>query len=160
MTARPATPADASDIRRIRNRVILETPFTFTTDIIETDAGILGEISDRGAAFQVFEISGKVQGFATYSSFRAGPGYARTKEHSVMLDPTAHRQGAGTALMTALQAQARSSGVHALVAGISSENPAALRFHTALGFAQVGRLPEVGFKFGRWMDLVLMQKIL
>ena len=77
-----------------------------------------------------------------------------------MLDTPAQGGGVGRALMTAIEAHARSNGVHSLWAGISAENPGGVGFHRALGFVHVARLPEVGFKFGRWMDLVLMQKIL
>ena len=62
--------------------------------------------------------------------------------------------------MAALEDAARAEGVHVLIAGISSANPGAIVFHTALGFAEVGRMPEVGRKQGQWLDLVLMQKIL
>ncbi|TCS65705.1 phosphinothricin acetyltransferase [Primorskyibacter sedentarius] len=159
MMIRPATPEDAAAIMRIWNPIIRDTAFTFTTEL-KTEAGIAADIAARGAAFQVCKRAGQVVGFATYSPFRGGPGYAHTKEHSIMLDAQAHGQGTGRALMAALEGQARAEGVHSLWAGISGENAAAVGFHAALGFAHVARLPEVGFKFGRWMDLVLMQKIL
>ncbi|WP_346728822.1 GNAT family N-acetyltransferase [Paroceanicella profunda] len=62
--------------------------------------------------------------------------------------------------MQALEAGARAQGLHALVGGVGSENTASLAFHRALGFTEVGRLPEVGRKFDRWLTLVLMQKLL
>ena len=62
--------------------------------------------------------------------------------------------------MAALEDHAKAAGVHSLWAGVSAENSAGIAFHRSVGFAEVARLPEVGHKFGRWMDLVLMQKIL
>jgi phosphinothricin acetyltransferase len=81
-------------------------------------------------------------------------------EHSVVLAPEARGAGLGRALMHALEEHARAAGVHCLIAGVSAENPSGLRFHGAIGFEEVARLPEVGFKNGRFLDLVLMQKML
>lgn len=159
MIIRSAERRDAVQIAAIWNAVIENTAITFTTDL-KTEVGIAGDILARGGGFQVAEQDGMVAGFATYGAFRGGPGYARTKEHSIMLAPQARGKGTGRALMTGLCDHARDVGVHSMWAGISGENPVAVPFHAALGFSEIARLPEVGFKFGRWMDLILMQKIL
>ncbi|MDA7425894.1 GNAT family N-acetyltransferase [Thalassococcus lentus] len=159
MIIRPAIPSDAPGIAAIWNDVILNTSVTFTTET-KTTEGLIEDIESRGHGFQVAEDQGQLIGFATYSAFRGGPGYAHTKEHSIQLAPEARGQGAGRALMSALEHAARQEGVHSLWAGVSGENPDGVAFHSAIGFEQVARLPQVGFKFGRWMDLVLMQKFL
>ena len=101
-----------------------------------------------------------ILGFATFSQFRGGIGYARTMEHTIILAPTASGQGTGRALMDRIEDHARSAGAHSLFAGVSAENPAGRRFHSRMGYAEVAVLQRVGFKFGRTMDLVLMQKFL
>ncbi|WGW05825.1 GNAT family N-acetyltransferase [Tropicibacter oceani] len=159
MIIRPAREEDAAEIAAIWNEVIDNTAITFTT-ARKTAEGIGADIVHRGPLFQVAEIGGHLRGFATAFQFRGGPGYAYTYEHSIQLTPEARGQGAGRGLMTALEAALGDQGVHSLWAGISGENPGAVGFHRAVGFADVARLPEVGYKFGRWIDLVLMQKIL
>lgn len=159
---RAALAGDAQAIAAIWNRVIRDTLATFTT-IEKTVDGLAGDIKAaraEGKPFLVVEEAGEVVGFATYSPFRGGPGYRFTMEHTVHLADAARGRGLGRALMQALEEHARAAGVHSLWAGISGENPDAVGFHAALGYAQVAQLPEVGHKFGRWMDLVLMQKIL
>ncbi len=159
MIVRRAELGDAPAIAAITNAIIRDTLVTFTTDERSIES-ISADIETRGPGFLVAEGDGQVQGFATYGAFRAGPGYAHCREHTIQLAFEARGQGTGRALMAALEGAARADGVHVLVAGISSANPDAIAFHAALGFVQVGHLPEVGFKRGKRLDLVLMQKIL
>ncbi len=159
MRVRQAQPADAAEIALITNAIIRDTLVTFTSDERSAES-IARDIQARGAAFLVAEYQGQVIGFATYAPFRSGSGYAKCREHSIQLADNARGHGFGRALMERLQQVARGEGVHVLVAGISSANPGAIAFHSALGFAEVGHMPEVGHKWGQYLDLVLMQKIL
>lgn len=81
-------------------------------------------------------------------------------EHSVILAEGAKGQGIGSALMTALENHAHINNIHSLIAGISADNMNAIQFHLAIGYHRVTHLKQVGFKFGQWYDLVLMQKFL
>ncbi len=159
MTIRQARTQDAPAITAITNAIIRDTLVTFTTDERSVES-VAAEIETKGPAFLVADRDGAVVGFATYGTFRSGPGYAQCREHSIQLAPEARGQHVGRSLMQALEANAQAENVHVLVAGISSANPTAIAFHAAVGFKQVGRMPEVGFKWGQRLDLVLMQKIL
>ena len=154
---RSACAEDALAIAAIWNSIIRDTVLTFTT--IEKDpAEIAAAIQTQ--PYWVVEEEGAVIGFATYFQFRGGPGYAHTMEHSVHLAPQAQGKGIGRALMATLENHARDHGIHSLFAGISGENATGIAFHAALGYAHAARLPQVGWKSGRWHDLVLMQKFL
>ncbi len=159
MKIRPAEPTDAAAISVIANAIITESLITFTTELRSPES-VASDIKARQGHFLVAELNEQVAGFATYGPFRSGPGYARTREHSIQLAPQARGKGIGRALMTTLEDAARADRIHVLVAGISSANPKAIEFHAALGFIEVGQMPQVGRKWGRWLDLVLMQKIL
>lgn len=159
MIIRSAVSADAEGICAVWNPLIATTATTFTT-ALKSPEQIAADIAAREGAFFVAEIAGEIAGFATYFPFRSGPGYAFTKEHSINLSETARGHGAGRALMVKLEDHARAAQVHSLWAGISGENEAGVRFHECIGFEHAARLSEVGFKFGRWMDLVLMRKLL
>ncbi len=154
---RLAQPGDAPAIATIWNGIIRDTAATFTT-AERSPAGIVGLIA-RQPTF-VAAPEARVLGFATYFQFRGGPGYAHTMEHTVHLDHTARGHGLGRALMGALETHAHDAGVHSLFAAISGENADGIAFHTRLGYRETARLGEVGWKFGRWHDLVLMQKFL
>lgn len=160
---RPARPEDIPALLAIWNPIIRETMVTFNNaEKSPADlAAMLAEKAAAGQPFLVAEGSGaKVLGFATYGAFRAGPGYRFTAEHTIILAPAARGQGLGRALMAALEAEARAAGLHILVAGVSGGNDGAEDFHRAIGFHTIARLPGVGFKFGRFWDLILMQKAL
>lgn len=156
---RQADETDAAQICAIANPIIRDTLVTFTSEV-RNEAGIAQEIAERGPAFLVAEQQNRVVGFATFFPFRQGPGYARTREHSVQLAPRIRGRGVGGEIMTRLEAVAVSRSVHVLVAGISSANPKAVVFHERLGFSKIGQMSQVGYKQGRWLDLILMQKTL
>lgn len=135
--------------------MIRDTTATFTTELKSDDA--LADLWERRTeAFLVAKAGTDVLGFITWGAFRAGPGYVQTAEHSIIA--AQHRQGVGRALMNAAQLQAAGQGIHTFVAAISGDNIAAQIFHTRMGFVQTGRLPQVGRKQGRWLDLILMTK--
>lgn len=162
MNIREARPGDVPSIVAYWNPQIRDTAVTFTTALKDPEQ-LRQEIGARqasGGAFLVADEGGRVLGHGTYFPFRSGPGYARTMEHTVILDPEAWGRGVGRALMTALEDHARQAGIHSMIAGISGENPDGVAFHARIGYRHIATLPEVGYKFGRWMDLVVMQKLL
>ncbi|QQA41315.1 GNAT family N-acetyltransferase [Pelagovum pacificum] len=151
---RCAVPDDAAAIARIWNRVIRETSATFASVEKSVDE-VAAMIPAR--PFVVAEEAGEVVGFGCYVQLRGGDGYRHTVEHSVHVAAGAEGRGLGRALVAWLVADAHAAGMHTMWAGISSENPGAIAFHARLGFTEIARLPEVGRKFDRWMDLVLMR---
>lgn len=159
---RDATAADAPGIAAIWNPVIRDTAITFNSaeKTFEDIAAMIRDRQQAGHAFLVADRDGQIAGFATYAQFRGGVGYARTMEHTILLAPFAHGLGLGRALMTAIETHARDAGALSLFAGVSAENPAGRAFHARIGFTEVAILQRVGFKFGRALDLVLMQKFL
>lgn len=159
---RPATSSDVPALVVIANHWIEQTTITFNP-VPKTTADVAAMITDKaqaGHAVLVAEVDGIVMGYATYGQFRAGMGYARAMEHSIALAPDCRGRGVGRALLAAVEDHARAGGAHAMMVGISGENPEGRAFHAANGYALVAVVPQVGQKFGRWLDLVLMQKFL
>lgn len=160
---RPATAADAEALASLWNPWIRDSAITFTStekrpeDLVQMIATRTAE----GHGFLVADAGGgALLGFASYGQFRGGIGYARAMEHTIILSPEARGQGLGPSLLTALEDHARARGAHQMLAGVSGENAAGLRFHKAMGYRDCAVIPEAGYKFGRYMDLVLLQKIL
>ena len=158
---RAATSADAAALADLWNPWIRDTAITFNAQEKSPDdiARMIAERQAAGHAFLLAEDRGLI-GFATYSQFRGGIGYATCMEHTIILSPLARGQGAGRALMQAIEAQARQAGAHQMIGGVSGENPEGRAFHRAIGYREIAVIREAGFKFGRFMDLVLMQKFL
>ena len=158
MIIRNGVASDAAPIAAFWSPQIVNTSITFSSAPKRTDD--VAQMIAQRPCFLVVELEGQTVGFITYEHFRDGAGYQHTKELTIILSPTAQGQGAGRALLAAAMERARAQNVHVLVAGVSGENTNAIAFHKRMGFEQVGVMPQVGRKFGRWMDLVLLQKML
>lgn len=103
---------------------------------------------------------GELLGFASYGPFRQQAAYQYTVEHSVYVRHDAQGRGLGRALLEALLARAGGAGYKCMIGVIDEDNRASIALHQRLGFEQVGRLPAVGFKFERWLNVVLYQRLL
>ena len=103
---------------------------------------------------------GTLLAFGSYGSFRAWPAYKYTVEHSVYVHKDHRGRGLGLQVMRSLIAAARQNDVHAMMGGIDASNAGSIALHERLGFKHVGTLPQVGFKFGRWLDLAFYQLLL
>lgn len=101
--------------------------------------------------------TGKLLGFASYGAFRPHPAYKYSVEHSVYVHHEHRGQGLGRKLVERIVEEARNQGKHAIIGAIDADNAASIGLHESLGFQRVGTLPQVGFKFGRWLDLALLQ---
>ncbi|WP_006746927.1 GNAT family N-acetyltransferase [Thioalkalivibrio paradoxus] len=162
VTIRYAHSGDAEAIAAIWNAMIRDTPFTFDHDVYSADAiaAMISERQSAGFAWLVSEEDGRVTGFATFAPFREGEGYARTMEHTIFLDPDAAGEGLGEQLMRALEDEGRARDLHSFIACVTGENAVGLKFHRDIGFETAGVIPQAGWKFARWMDLVILQKFL
>lgn len=156
---RPFQPADAPAVREIINDSILHTShnYDYHPKSLEEVESIFSEKIREGFPVLVGEIHGEVLAYATYGKFRAKPGYSKTLEHSIYLNEKAQGKGLGSEMMRKLIEIAKEQGYHMMIAGMDSENLGSYRFHERLGFRETARMPEVSFKFGKWLTLVFMQ---
>lgn len=160
MTIRDASPADAPAIAAIYNDAVVNTTAIWNEHQVDA-ANRLAWLTERqGQGYPVLvavDALGDVVGYASFSDWRAWDGYRNTVEHSVYVRADQRGAGIGKALMLALIDRARTIGKHVMVAGIEAGNIGSIRLHERLGFTQVGLLPQVGMKFGQWLDLAFLQ---
>lgn len=164
-TIRDAVPADVPAITALQNALIPTTTVEWT-DALHTDDERLAWLSDhesRGFPVLVAEVAGAVVGCAAYGDFSDSitrPGYRFVVEHTIHVRDDHWGGGIGRQLMHALIERARAAGIHVMVGAVDGANEASIRFHERLGFTEVARMPQVGAKHGRWLDLVLLQIVL
>jgi L-amino acid N-acyltransferase YncA len=149
---------DADQIVSVLNALLATTTIEWTE--LPHTATSAGQWMDEHETVLVAEERDAVVGVAAFGWFRdvgKRPGYRFTVEHTIHVGEDHWRSGVGRALMDALIAEARTAGMHTMVAAVDGANERSIRFHERLGFVPVGRMPQVGSKFGRWLDLVLLQ---
>ena len=160
ITIRDATGRDLPAILAIYNDAVVNTTAIWNDAVVDLD--------NRKAWFEarlklgypvlVADEDGTALGYASFGDFRAFDGYRFTVENSIYVSGNARRRGAASALLAALIERAQALGKHVMVAGIASENEVSIRLHARHGFVETARMAEVGTKFGRWLDLVFMQR--
>ncbi|GAB3597522.1 GNAT family N-acetyltransferase [Microbacterium tumbae] len=162
MHIRDATSADLEAITAIYNDAVANTTAIWneTTVDVANRAAWLVDRARSGYPVLVAAEGPEVLGYASFGDWRAFDGYRHTVEHSVYVRGDQQGRGIGKALMVELIARARTIGKHVMVAAVESGNVGSIRLHERLGFTGVGTLPQVGAKFGRWLDLTFLQLVL
>jgi len=159
MVIRSATPDDAADTLKIYAPFITGTCATFETEVPSVE-----EFRDRieGIArvypYLVCEIDGKIVGYAYASRHRERAAYKYTADASIYIAPGYHRRGIGKALNTRLFEMLRERGIYTVLAGVTLPNAASIGLLKSLGFTEVGVYRNVGYKLGRWLDLMWLEK--
>ncbi|MDR3495953.1 MAG: GNAT family N-acetyltransferase [Ancalomicrobiaceae bacterium] len=162
MLIRDLNAGDLPAMTAIYNDAVVNTTSIWNDALVDVEnrRAFVGLRREMGFPVLAAEVDGEVAAYATFGDFRAFAGYRNTVEHSIYVDKRFRRRGIARALLKALEAEARLRTKHVMLGGISADNEASLKLHAELGFREVGRMPEVGRKFDRWLDLVFMQKIL
>jgi L-amino acid N-acyltransferase len=158
---RCATEADLPVIRAIYNHYVLTSTCTFQLEP-DTEAERLVWFQGRSDKHPVTvaEIDGEVVGWGSLSRWKERAAYDRSVEASVYVSADRHRRGIGRVLLLDLLDRARALGHHVVIGGACTEHPASIALQESVGFDRVGCFREVGFKFGRWLDVVWLQKVL
>ncbi|CAM3435724.1 N-acetyltransferase domain-containing protein [Flavobacterium longum] len=162
VSIRPATLTDVPAILEIVNHAIVNS-----TAIYDEAARTLAQQLDwfqqkqlSGDPVLVAEFDGNVLGFATFGIFKPKVGYRYSVEHSVYVASEMTGKGIGRQLLTELIDIARKRNIHTMAGYIDSDNAGSIAFHEQFGFEKVGELKEIGFKFGRYLNVTLMQRFL
>jgi L-amino acid N-acyltransferase YncA len=160
---RPSTDADVAQIAAIYAHHVLHGTGTFEIEppSAEDMAARRADVLSKGLPYLVAEDAGRVAGFAYCNWFKPRPAYRFSAEDSIYLAPDAHGRGLGRALLAELATRAEATGVRKLIAVIGdSNNAGSIGVHRSVGFTPVGVLKSCGWKFERWLDVVLMEKAL
>jgi L-amino acid N-acyltransferase YncA len=160
---RPAIEADLPFVTEIYRHAVLHGTATF--ELIPPDLTEMtrrfGVLREGGFPYFVAALEGQVIGYAYAGAYRPRPAYRFTVENSVYLRPDIHRRGIGLQLLQRLIAESETRGYRQMIAVIGdSANAGSIGVHARCGFQMIGTHPDVGFKFGRWLDTVMMQRAL
>jgi len=161
MLVRPATAADCAAIQAIYAHHVLHglASFEETPPSVQEMRGRFDEVTARGLPYLAAEDSGEVLGYGYCTPYRSRSAYRHTLEDSVYVREGKHRTGIGKAILAVLIARCEELGYRQLIAviGDSAQAPS-IGLHASMGFLRAGTLRSVGFKFGRWVDTVIMQR--
>ena len=159
MHIRLATEQDLGPLLEIYNDIILNTTAVYDYEPHTLAMRKTWWTAKEQAGLPVFvaEVDGVIGGFSSFGPFRAWAAYRYTVENSVYVGASMRGRGLGKALLEPLIDSARSRGLHAMVASIDATNEVSLRLHRSFGFEEVAHFKEVGFKFGRWLDLKFLE---
>jgi phosphinothricin acetyltransferase len=163
MKIRPATRADVPAILDIYNEAVLTTTASYDYEPRSLQHRMSWFEEHERIGFPIFvaeEDSGTIVGWSSLSRFHDRKGYQFTCENSIYVAANSRGRGIGKLLLEPLIESAQKIGLHAIIAVIDASNEASLRLHGRLGFFEVGRFRRVGFKFGRWLDVVYMELLL
>jgi L-amino acid N-acyltransferase YncA len=152
---RQAVATDAEAVSRIYNHYILNTAITFEEQpVLPSEmAERIAEVTSASLPWLVAEQDGSILGYAGASKWKGRSAYRFSVETTIYLAPDCFGRGIGTSLYQLLLKQLRNQGLHVAIGGIALPNAASLALHEKLGFHKVAQFAEVGFKFGKWIDV-------
>lgn len=160
MLIRDASDADAAAIAAIYNHAVIHTTAIWNDQQVDAANRVAWMGDRRKLGYPVLvavDEAGEVVGYAAFGDWRAFDGYKYTVEHSVYVRHDRRGGGIGRSLMRTLIERARVLGKHVMVAAIEAGNEGSIALHLSLGFQRTGLMPQVGTKFGRWLDLAFLQ---
>jgi len=163
-TIRDATPADLPDVREIYNHYVMNSTVTFDEERMTLAAlrHKFQKVTEKKMPFLVAESpSGQLLGYAYVYPWKEKAAYRFTVENSIYLGPASTGKGLGRALLAELIERSKAAGLKEIIAVIADKGAeASIQMHRSFGFKEIGHMGKVGFKFGRWLGTVLMQKSL
>ncbi len=161
ITIREAIEPDLTQLLTIYNEIILNTTavYDYEPHTMEMRKQWFDTKKVQGFPVFVAEDGGRILGFSSIGSFRAWAAYKYSVENSIYVAANARGQGVGKLLLPPLIDAARKLNLHTIIAGIDATNEASLRLHKSFGFKEVAHFKEVGWKFGKWLDLKFLQLI-